>query len=377
MNGIDPTNGLYLPILKIKPDRLIYKKPIKMKNLYHMSLYYLSKEEKKRFIIQTPKMLLFSDIKCFEKQNDSIDVPSREKFEGQNDKKSYRMSLSFKSVSTLYHDQELRDFRKMLRGVDVYISQLIEKNKKNWNLPDDMVYKPTLRKIAPDAPWMMSVNLPYDSDDGFLFNIYDKDAQIINIDDLGKRKVVTSALELTEIWFSVDTCTCQLKWNALQIRKFSKFSPLHYIMMKQCVLPDMDDPNDEGYQNVINVYRKRIQEQIGYMAYAPIPFTQQPMMQMQHNIPMPPAPPRPPQETPVHMKYAPSKNDLLDQLKKLKSTKKEEGISDEDDKKIEEEKPKKKKSIKKEEVVSEDDKNIEEEEKPKKKKSNNRKKKDD
>lgn len=298
-------NGFFLPINKIKTKKFIYQKPNRMKNLTQVGVYYLSKEERRRFIIQSPKMSVFSDIACFEK----------------NGKKSYKMSLSFKSISTLYHDQELREFRSMIKAIDNHTIKTIDKNRKEWKIDDEVQHKPSLKKIAPDAPWMISVNLPYDDEDGFLFKIYDKDAQIIDIEEIKKRKIVSVALELTEIWFN--ETSSQLRWNVLQMRKFSKYSPLHDIMMKQCVLADNDDPNDEAYGNLINIYRKRIQEQISYRSNVYYP----PQMEVDYRLPAPimaapPPPPPPNAQQAFQMRNPITKEAILDSLKKLKKGKK-------------------------------------------------------
>lgn len=240
--------NLFLNIKEFDDDKIIYIKPLLFyKVAKNMGIYYKNKSKKlkkQKIIIQTPKMI----------------VPFTIKSQNYNDKKLYQMCLSFSTLTNLYNEEEIKDFFNFIKKIDNINESTINEYKKKWDLPKDLVYKKTLRRSSTDFPYYMNLNLPYDADTGFLFNIYDENANKSNIDIIKKRSIVSAIIELTDIKFTDIEFKCN--WTLMQVRKFKPYSPIQEFFMSACFICDQDDPEDLAYAKLIEQYQTKIVQPI-------------------------------------------------------------------------------------------------------------------
>lgn len=240
--------NLFLNIKEFDDDKIIYIKPLLFyKVAKNMGIYYKNKSKKlkkQKIIIQTPKMI----------------VPFAIKSQNYNDKKLYQMCLSFSTLTNLYNEEEIKDFFNFIKKIDNINESTINEYKKKWDLPKDLVYKKTLRRSSTDFPYYMNLNLPYDADTGFLFNIYDENANKSNIDIIKKRSIVSAIIELTDIKFTDIEFKCN--WTLMQVRKFKPYSPIQEFFMSACFICDQDDPEDLAYAKLIEQYQTKIVQPI-------------------------------------------------------------------------------------------------------------------
>ena len=244
--------NLLLDINEFDEEKICYEKPIMFyKVTRNMGIYYKKKIKsdsntetksskksnkpnkpnkfniptivKQKIIIQTPKMMVPFGVKEFD----------------NNGKKSYQMSLSFTTLTNLYNEKEIKNFYMFIKKVDNVNEETILEHKKQWNLPTDIKYKPTLKQLSEDYPCHMNVNLPFDHKLGFLFRVYNDKAEKSSIDIIEKRSVVSVILELTDLRFS-DT-EFRPTWTVMQIRKFKPYSQIQEFFMSECFICDQDE----------------------------------------------------------------------------------------------------------------------------------------
>lgn len=256
--------------------------------------------KKQKIIIRTPKMMLPFDIKEFD----------------NNGNKSYQMCLSFKTLTNLYNEDEIKKFFQFIKKIDTVNEETIMEYKKDWNLPSKIKYKKTLKK-SDDFPYFMNVNLPFDEKMGFLFNIYDESANKAKIDILEKKSIISCVIELTDLKFT-DT-NFRANWNVMQIRKFKPYSPIQEFFMTGCFICDEDDPEDKAYMEIINRYKKNME--------TPINIPRIPQLNANYQSSIPPPPPHIPQSKNISIEEdnstsfrPPTLDELLNTKNKLKKT---------------------------------------------------------
>ena len=248
------TNGLYLNIDQFDEKNMCYIKPIHFyKVTKSMGIYYKKptlktsddKEEngsvKQKIIIKTPKMIVPF-------------VPKE--FESTTGKKSYRMSLSFSTLTNLYNDEDIKKFFLFIKKIDAENEDIIDSNRNKWNLPPKLFYRKCIQNLGDDFPCHLNINLPHDATYGFLFDIYDENAQKTTLESIKKRSIVSAVLELTDMWFTDKEFGAN--WNVLQMRKFKPYSPIQEFFMTSCFICDEDNPEDTAYEKMIEHYQKKI-----------------------------------------------------------------------------------------------------------------------
>jgi len=311
------------------------KKNIKKKNSsdnYETIKQTIKQTKKQKIIIQTPKMVAPFGVKEFD----------------NNGKKSYQMSLSFNTMTNLYNEEEIKKFYLFIQKIDIINEETIMDYIKAWGLPKNLKYRKTLQRLSKEFPHHMNINLPYDEKIGFLFNIYNENAEKSTIDIIDKKSIVSVVVELTDLKFN-DT-EFRSNWTVMQIRKFKPYSPIQEFFMSGCFICDQDDPEDTAYAKLIEKYQKNMETPItipkipqlnpNYFAYAdprqqyqypmqpmyaPNPYTasytSQPGPYINHTIPPPPiSKPNQPENNITSFK-PPSLQELLSAKKSLKKTK--------------------------------------------------------
>jgi len=247
--------GLFIDKNEFDTENIIYKKPLSFYTISkNMGIYYQSPNdsEERKIIIETPKM------KC---------PFSVKEFVNKNGKKTYRMSLSFTTITNLYNETEIRNFYSLVRNTDKYNEEYIEQNKKKLGLPKKIEYKPTIQRLDDNFPHFMNVYLPHDEENGYLFSIYNEKSVKSNIDIIKKQCVVSAVLELTDLIFM--NTYYRANWTVLQLRKFPNYSPIQEYFMARCVLCDRDDPNDLIYDEMVKEYHKKVSQRIPLMGLTP------------------------------------------------------------------------------------------------------------
>ena len=250
---------MFINIDDFNEEKMIYVKPILFYKISkNIGIYYkqeipkanetsanskkskIKKYKKQKIIIQSPKMM----------------APFAVKEYNNNGRKNYQLCLSFNTLTNLYNEEEIKKFFILIQKIDNINEETVLDHKTNWGLPKKMKYKKTLQQTSEDFPHNMYINLPYDEKVGFLFNVYDEQANKSGIEIIDKRSIVSVVLELTDLRFG-DT-EYRSTWTALQIRKFKPYSPIQDFFMSGCFICDNDDPEDTAYLNIIEKYQKRL-----------------------------------------------------------------------------------------------------------------------
>lgn len=310
-----------LDIDKYDEDNMIYVKPLHFyTNSRDVGIYYeeeikpVSEEKKpklmrKKLIIQSPKMIMPFGVK---------------EFDNENGKKTYKLSLSFNTMTNLYNEEEIKKFFSFVNRIDTVNEETMNDNRKKWGLNKKLSYVKSINRTSKDYPYYMNVNLPYDEDNGFMFNIYDEKSSKSAINILKKKNIISVILEISDIRFNDDNF--RTRWTVLQIRKFKPSSPIQDFFMSGCFIFDVDDPEDEAYLSIIDRYNKNLE-----MAKSlPILPTMHRNDNSSFNIPPPPPPPFTPKdinssknntESNTPSFKPPSLGELSDAIKNLKKSK--------------------------------------------------------
>lgn len=250
--NFDTENMCYvkpLSFYKVSKSMGIYyydtKKKLKQKNSKREtsaseSCIYEKKAIKKKIIVKSPKM----------------SVPFGVKEYINNNKKFYKLCLSFNTLTNLYNDDEIKKFFSFIRKIDKVNEETVLEYKSEWGLPKKIKYKKSLRKASDDFPYYMEISLPYDQNLGFLFNTYDENAIKSNLEIIQQKSVVSVVLELTDLKFT-DT-EFRSNWTLIQIRKFKPYSPIQEFFMTACFISDIDNPEDTVYANLIKKYQETL-----------------------------------------------------------------------------------------------------------------------
>jgi hypothetical protein len=185
-----------------------------------------NKKREKKIIVRTPKMLVPFGIKEFDNHNN----------------KTFQMSLSFSTFTDLYNEKEIKKFYSFIKRIDTVNEDTIMDLRKTWRLPNNLKYRKTLQRSSEDYPYYMNVCLPYDEKIGFLFNIYDENANKASIDIIEKKSIVSVVLELTDLKFS--NSEFRSNWTVMQIRKFKPYSSIREFFMTGCFICDENETNN-------------------------------------------------------------------------------------------------------------------------------------
>jgi hypothetical protein len=228
-------------------NNLTYVKPLLFyKVSKNMGIYYKNrkssetnkKPKKQKIIIQTPKMIVPFAVKEFD----------------NNGKKSFHICLSFNTMTNLYNEEDIKKMYQFVKKIDTINEDTVTAYYKDWGLPKNMKYRKTLQRLSDEFPYYMNLNLPYDNNLGFLFNVYNENAEKSTIDIIEKRSIVSVVMELTDLRFS-DT-EFRSNWTLLQIRKFKPSSPIQDFFMSDCFITDKDNLNDVVHSKLISRYQK-------------------------------------------------------------------------------------------------------------------------
>ena len=262
MNNI---NDLFIDVNTFDVDNISYIKPIMFyKVARNMGVYYRkpiitindkktksdipspirSESKKQKIIVKTPKMIVPFGIKEFV----------------NNGKKSYKMSLSFSTLTNLYNEEEIKKFYHFICDIDTNNEETVLEYRSKWGLPKKIKYRKSVQSLSEDFPSYIDVTLPYDEENGFFLNVYDEKAEKSTIDIISKKSIVSVVMELTDLRFT-DT-SFKSNWTVMQIRKFKTCSPIQDFFMSGCFICDEDDPEDTAYLQIIENYKKKIQTPI-------------------------------------------------------------------------------------------------------------------
>jgi hypothetical protein len=373
----DPIKSLLLDYTQFDKSSLVYANPTSGTTTRRISIYYRrpTKANKakagssvsaseysglQKIIVRTPKMKVPAGaIEVIRKfgSDDNLKIY-----------KSYLMSLSFAMNSLLCNEEEMYVFHQFIDQVDERIAETVPKHLKKWGLPSPLKYPGSLRNSeqtdkeakssdVDDYPDQLTLSLPYDKDDGFLFSVYDEDAKKASKDIITKGCYVTAVIELSEIAFfkekkkvedkrsgeivsrETGKIICRPVWNVLQIRKARPYSNAREQFMKGCAIFDETDPADlqqmqaQRYLQQMQLMQIQMMSQMPQMSQVPPAwppmisgYPQQAIPGYQQQAipgmpPMPSLPPPPPPKPPADPKYSfkpPTKDELLKQLNKLK-----------------------------------------------------------
>jgi len=323
------SNNLFIDINNFDTEYMIFEKPLSFYKInYNMGIYYKSENDDsdRKIIFETPKMRCPFQVK---------------EFVNSNNKKYYKLSLSFTTLTNLYNEKEIKKFFFMMKKIDKHIESTVETNKKKWKLPKTLEYKPILKQLDDNFPYFMNVNLPYDEKNGFLFHVYDEKGSKSKLEIIEKQCILSAVLELTDIKFT--GTFYRANWSVLQLRKFKYYSPIQEYFMSGCFLIDRDDPEDMIYDNMISNYSNKVSKNIPLSLpsaqhvqrpisiQSPFEVALMPMMQMMMNTfnnnsgnnliqhrggPPPPPPPMPKPQTSF---LPPSTEELQAKMKSLKA----------------------------------------------------------
>ena len=224
MNTID--------IKKIKKNDITYVKPLNFPSLNrNLSIFNKQVNDdssvvKKKIIFITPKMMAPFGFKKFENKSKSIT--------------SYSISFSFASVPYISNDEAIKSFYQFVKMIDEINIDTIGTYRSKWKLPKSISYRSSLVEFD-DYADCININLPFDRDEGFLFNVYNEEGMKSSIDIINERCLVSACIELSDIWFNEKLSMYGCNWNVLQIRKHKKISSIQSYFMNNCVLGDSDD----------------------------------------------------------------------------------------------------------------------------------------
>ena len=295
---MDTVSNLYIDVEKYDYDSTVYIKPMLFyKVVRSMGVYHKKADGKKRkIVVKSPKMIVPFEVRQFDNKG----------------KKTFKMCLSFSTLTNLYNEEQIKQFYNFVRKMDRTTRNTVLENREKWGLPEDIEHKRTLKRTSSDYPYHMNVSLPYDENAGFLFNVYDEDGKKSKIDIIKKKSIVTAVLELTDIKFSNTGFRCD--WTVLQIRKSKPYSQIQEFFMTNCMIWDDDDPDDPIYKQLTDRFNRRHEG----------PLVNNPAI---HNPTAnsggmaPPPPPPPPSSNKIEEKtlfIPPTKDELMDAMKKLK-----------------------------------------------------------
>lgn len=244
----------YTNIDTFNEQNMNYVRPLSfLKATHSMGIYYSANEisEKQKIITKSPKMIVPFEIKEFD----------------NNGKKSYQISLSFKTLTSMHNEEDIKQFYAFINKIDKANYETISAYKNKWGLPKNILYRKTLQKLKDNYPHHMNVNLPYDDKNGFLFDIYDENAKLSNIKIVTKKSIVSAVLEFTDLKFT--STEFRSNWTVLQLRKFKPYSNILTICMQQCLIFDKYEKEQLEKQsgtNAINTIK-----QIAEINYTPPP----------------------------------------------------------------------------------------------------------
>lgn len=298
--------NIYFKIKKFDEDNIVYIKPIHFPKICrNMAIYYRDNPEnkKQKIIIKFPKMIL----------------PFAPKEFINNGKKNYKAMLSFSTMTNLYNEEEIRDYFNFVTKIDKINEETVMSYKKKWGLSKNIEYRKSYRRQTEDYPFSMDVCLPYDDTYGFLFDIYDENAKKGDINTIGKRCIVSTVVELTDMWFSDKEFGCN--WNVLQMRKFKPYSPIQEFFHTACFIEDEDDPEDKVYSQMIEAYRQKLSTQITYPHFSHHQNFAPPPQTSYTSSFAPPPPPPPSMSNPTGPAFVPTEDQLANAMAGLKKTK--------------------------------------------------------
>ena len=319
INTFNVENISYVkPILFYKVTKsmgIYYKKPLLSDSKSDSQLESKIKSSKKnnsdttpikrKIIIKTPKMSVPFNIKEFENKG----------------KKTYKLSLSFNTLTNIHNEEEIKKFFYFIEKIDQTNKETVDSYKKKWGLPSNIEYIKTIQFLSENFPPFMSVNLPYDEKLGFLFHVYDDELQKSSIDIIEKRSIISLALELTELRFG--ETDYRSAWTVLQIKKHKPYSEEQEYFMKECLIHNDKESKTEDIsrEKIIQIVESYMQG-IGYMnqmkqcpipIHIPIPIPPTPYIRL-------PPPPPPPMPSAKSSYRPPSLSELLQAKKSLKKT---------------------------------------------------------
>lgn len=256
--------------------------------------------KKQKIIFQTPKMVVPFDIKEFKNE--------------ESGKSTYKMCLSFSTLTNLYNEDDIKHFYQFIKKTDTVNEDTVMEHKKEWGLPKKIEYKKSIQRLNKDFPPNMGINLPYDEKLKFLFKVYDEDAIESNISIIEKKSIVSVVLELTDLRFS--NTDFRANWTVLQIRKFKPYSQIQEFFMSRCFIYDNNDAENKIQQELV-AHNKKMQQLELYKIQQ---VQEKPVTPIQQPTPIQPVIQSVPQPITSSHFVPPSKHDLLNGLKMLKKT---------------------------------------------------------
>ena len=268
---------LFMDIDNFDESNLVYVKPLDFyKKARSMGVYYKTqghkreeKQKKVKIIVRSPKMRVPFNIK---------------KYENSTGENSYKLPMSFATLTHIYNDEDIRNFSKFLKKIDSTTKNTVSFHRGKWGLPKNMSFKRTI-KTHSKFPSHMVANLPHDKNYGFTFEVFDEDAKKSNIESIKQYSIISVIMELTDIKFT--DSSFRVAWNIMQVRKHHPFSPIQSFFSSTCFLYDSDDPEDSVFDSLIEKYREKLS--------TPLYFHNAPNMMGQARAPLnsvaPPPPP--------------------------------------------------------------------------------------
>lgn len=299
---------LFIDVNTFDTDDINYIKPISFyKVTKNIGIYHQKSSDKKKqkIIVKSPKMIVPFGVKEF----------------NNNGYKSYKMSMSFSTLTNLYNEDEIKKFFFFIKKIDSVNEETVMDHKKKWGLPKNIKYKKILQRSSNDFPHLMGTNLPYDEKQGFLFNVYDENAEKASIDIIEKRSIVSVIMEITDLIFTEKTFWTNI--TILQIRKCKTYSPIQDFFMSGCFICDEDDPEDTAYLKLIEKYQQKLKTPLSLPNIPQMNpyFSQQMNPYSDHQMCPPPPPPKKPEPSkPVVTFQPPTLAELLNTKSSLKKT---------------------------------------------------------
>lgn len=231
---MDLYKELLFDINEFNEDNLVFIKPMFFYKINkNIGIYYKAEKninekflfnKKQKIIVQTPKMYSLFGVKKI----------------SYSDFEIHKLALSFSTITSLYNDENIKKFFNFVKKIDTITEEIISYNKKKWKLPKSLSLSPSLFRTSEKYSYYMNIFLPIDKHET-MFNVYDENNELSNIDIIDSKSIVSAILELTDIKFADNKY--YINWKVLQIKKCKKISIIQEFFLSCCFIDDKISTN--------------------------------------------------------------------------------------------------------------------------------------
>lgn len=200
-------------------DDLTFSEPSRTFPRYRRIQVYPDEKQKKKVVVQTPKMIMPFDMRKTTYSN----------------KVYYHMSLSFRRRAA---SKNVQLFLEFMQDLDDRILEVVRENRDDW-IPEKHKY--SFRRSVLDEEFnpYISVRCPYEGQ--FRFNVFDKDKNQIDASALVQDSELSVIMELSELWINTQKREFGCNWVVLQVKKYGVLS----YVLEDCLFEDEDEDENE------------------------------------------------------------------------------------------------------------------------------------